>query len=485
MNFAENKFLIITAAVAVVLSGGLVYYGMTISTEIEETHQQERQDVMRDIKQFGRGTPANPQTIEQRRARVEAMKAERQQVIEDTITFNRRPDAYVIPELTLRAEGGKTKPALPFVEQVWVNNGLYFDFVQAYFAQLDKEVAALQPAALPTEQEIQAEATKVQKVLNRLHFRERRETGGAAPSRRSGDGISDEAYQKAYERMRLLKAQQGNVYADINSFDLLTFVRRQMVTTLPPEQIWQAHLSMWVSSDIVDAINQTVEEVYQSENVSPAHRGVPRSPVKRLVSIRLERTAAATPRETRRRDVEPDDYSYGPPASSYGPAPSYSPRRGGDAPTATGAETLTQRTTTEEYNVIHYEFTVIMPHRYVPVLQQKLLGLNYHTILEQDISLVTANSQADEMYYYGTEPVREVTFSCELLLLSDWVRGTFREGDDGQGQWVYPPLMPISVMEGLTADQQRPTDEDLIEGQLPRPWDPSWRPREESRGRRR
>jgi hypothetical protein len=126
-----------------------------------------------------------------------------------------------------------------------------------------------------------------------------------------------------------------------------------------------------------------------------------------------------------------------------------------------------------------------MPHRYVPVLQQKLLGLNYHTILEQDISLVTANSQADEMYYYGTEPVREVTFSCELLLLSDWVRGTFREGDDGQGRWVYPPLMPISVMEGLTADQQRPTDEDLIEGQLPRPWDPSWHPREESRGSRR
>ncbi len=481
MNFAENKFLIITAAVAVVLAGGLVYYGMTISSEIEETHQEERQDVMRDVKQFGRGTPANPQTIEQRRARVEAMKKERQQVIESTITFNRRPEAYVIPELTLRAEGGKTQPALPFVEQVWVNNGLYFDFVQAYFAQLDEEMAALKPAALPTEQEIQGEAVKVQKVLNRLNFR--RDGSATRPASARDEGISDEAYQKAYARMRLLKAQQGNVYVDINSFDLLTFVRRQMVTTLPPEQIWQAHLSMWVSSDIVDAINQTVEEVYQSENVSPAQRGVPRSPVKRLVSIQLERTAAATRREPSRRDTEPDDYQYGPPAS-YGPPAQKYDRQSSGGPTATGAETLTQRTTTEKYNVVHYEFTVIMPHRYVPVLQQKLMGLNYHTILEQDISLVEANSQADERYYYGTEPVRKVTFSCELLLLSDWVRGTFREGDDGQGQWVYPPLMPISVMESrLASDQQRQTDEDLIEGQLPRPWDPSWRPDEKRRRR--
>lgn len=477
MNFAENKFLIITAAVAVVLAGGLVYYGMTISSEIEETHQEERQDVMRDVKQFGRGTPANPQTIEQRRARVEAMKKERQQVIESTITFNRRPEAYVIPELTLRAEGGKTQPALPFVEQVWVNNGLYFDFVQAYFAQLDEEMAALKPAALPTEQEIQGEAVKVQKVLNRLNFR--RDGSATRPASARDEGISDEAYQKAYARMRLLKAQQGNVYVDINSFDLLTFVRRQMVTTLPPEQIWQAHLSMWVSSDIVDAINQTVEEVYQNENVTPAQRGVPRSPVKRLVSIRLERDTT-TVRDTKtEHEDEWSDY-YGNPRDR-----GRSVRRETPSSSRTpGAETLTQRATTEKYNVIHYEFTVIMPHRYVPVLQQKLMGLNYHTILEQDISLVEANSQADERYYYGTEPVRKVTFSGELLLLSDWVRGTFREGDDGQGQWVYPPLMPISVMESrLTSDQQRQTDEDLIEGQLPRPWDPSWRPDEKRRRR--
>lgn len=138
------------------------------------------------------------------------------------------------------------------------------------------------------------------------------------------------------------------------------------------------------------------------------------------------------------------------------------------------AATLSERASQPLYNVVRYSFTVIMPTRYVPVLQSKLVSLNYHTILNQDIAPVSATAEGTGVYYYGTEPVRQVTFTGELLLLSDWVRGTW---DEDAETWTHLPLMPISVMQSeLQPAQLRPTDQQLIEGRLPRPWDPSYTP---------
>lgn len=484
MNFAENKFLIITAAVALVLCGGLVYYGMSISSQIEEEQVTPRAKLMSDITRYTRRQPANPTTIEQRRKRVDAMTAQREAVAEASIQFNRRPGAYVVPELTLQASGGQEVPALPFAESVWERNGLYLSFVEAFFSHLDRQAAALKPASLPSEKEIAEEAARIQKVLNRQNIRN---IGAASPAgamqnnvRTTGElQISDQALSEAAQTLRLRKAQTGNVYVSTDSFDTLTFVRSVGVTGVPASEIWQAHLSMWLASDITEAIHQTIADVYQRENLPPDQRHVLRSPVKRLVKVQLgEAILEASPTgmsdpysNMGGRIVDPEMGRGGRPRRSSRPTAS----RETKLPVA---ETLTQRVSSPMYNVVNYSVTLHMPQRYLPILQEKLIALNYHTILEQTIEPLPADWQTGG-YYYGTEPVQQIVISGELLLLSDWVRGTWQDGERGQeGQWVYPPLMPVSVMEAeFSAAQQRETDKNLIAGELPRPWDPTWTPK--------
>ncbi|MBS3820462.1 MAG: hypothetical protein GVY16_11480 [Planctomycetes bacterium] len=496
MNLAENKFLIITVAVAVVLAGGLIYYGTTISSTIEKEQVAQRKSVMSSMPRFASGTPANRKTIEAKKQRVAAMKKQRRKVIESDIEFNRREDAYVIPELTLKAEGNAKRPALPFAESVWDRNGLYFDFVNAYFAQLDEQVASMRPAALPTAEQIQAEAAKIQKVLDRQRLRETKTDPDAPSGRRPGsptghytagrsstvtasDEASEEAIDKATQQLRLQQARRGDIYVDINSFDLM-FVRNAMVTDLPAARIWDAHLAMWVSADVVDAIEQTIAEVYRVEKVPEDRRSVLTSPVKRLVSVMLDRDG-----ETTRRKSTPDVRG-GMPRAATGRAR----WREDDRP---AAATLSQRITQPMYSVVPYTFTVIMPTRHLPLLQKKLIGLNYHTVLNIDIQPVDPTADATGLYYYGTEPVGQVIVHGELLLLSDWVRGTWQQpqrtsrgAETEEGTWLRPPLMPVSVMKDrLQPVQRRETDTDLIEGKLPRPWDPAWTPPETTTGRSR
>ena len=63
-----------------------------------------------------------------------------------------------------------------------------------------------------------------------------------------------------------------------------------------------------------------------------------------------------------------------------------------------------------------------------------------------------------ELYYYGADPVLEVTLYGELLLLTSWERGTV---DDETEEWVLPPLMPDEVLasiQGRTEDAMREED---------------------------
>ena len=70
------------------------------------------------------------------------------------------------------------------------------------------------------------------------------------------------------------------------------------------------------------------------------------------------------------------------------------------------------------------------------------------------------------LYYYGTEPVMQVTIKGELLLLTGWERGTADPNTPGKFLDKYPPLVPTEMLQ-----QQFP----------PGPGNPALRPEDAAR----
>jgi len=116
------------------------------------------------------------------------------------------------------------------------------------------------------------------------------------------------------------------------------------------------------------------------------------------------------------------------------------------------AENLTQRVSGPRHDVKHYRFTVIMDTRWLPKLLKNLLARNHHTVL--DLSVEAVDHDEADPHYYGTDPVMAVTITGELLLLTDWERGTWlRDPKTGKGGWSkeFPPIMPEQVLQELRA----------------------------------
>ena len=132
-------------------------------------------------------------------------------------------------------------------------------------------------------------------------------------------------------------------------------------------------------------------------------------------------------------------------------------------------DTLTQHIANPVFDVVNYSFTVVMPTRFLPVLEENLMKQNYHVILNEQISRVTEDDQTktNELYYYGADPVRKVTIEAQLLLLADWTRGQW---DAKNKKWLRFPLMPLEEMQILSPGALRNEDRKLIDEKLPMPW---------------
>ena len=97
------------------------------------------------------------------------------------------------------------------------------------------------------------------------------------------------------------------------------------------------------------------------------------------------------------------------------------PTAGGREPTARRSriDNLTRRLCTRQYDVIHYTVTLIMSTPHVLSLQRNLMARNFHTVLSIELADLTGlASKLNPLYYYGTEPVMQVTLRGELLLLT-------------------------------------------------------------------
>ena len=481
----ENMFVVVLIGATVVLVGALLPWGFSIDEKIEDEEMAERAALSSQIQNLSRPNFNNQDTIAAAQAGVSDLNSALADVCHENVKWNRRN--FEVVSLELPSKAG-TCSVLPFPTEVWKRYLLAYPFVAKSHMRLDALLALLKPTTLPTEVEINKEATKWQRRMDRDEQIRRKkldvakavakkgpragdrlgledEMGMMMPgvrrgSARTGAGdirLSNEAIQEAQENLKLRKAQQGWIYATKDSLDIMfpkTFSR-----DLTPEQVWKTQLSLWVQTDILQAIRQTIVDEMKLQNLMVHERNVIRSPIKRLgrivVGAQADTVTTAAPMD----DMMMDEMLY---------KGSKKSRKKDTDIVAVKPLTLTRNSDNTLFDVVNYSFTVLMPTRYIPALQANLLKRNYHVILNQQIhksleeKTTTTRPGADvaDLYYYGTESVRWVTFTGQLLLLTDWVRGKY---DYKEKKWFYEPLMPLDVLKTLPKEAWRSVDRERIE----------------------
>ena len=281
------------------------------------------------------------------------------------------------------------------------------------------------------------------------------------------------AQDLAIQKLKAEKAQKGWIYADAQSmFEAdLSDARRYNDAELFMKQV-----SLWVQKDIVDAINRTNEQAHRevARIAAGSEQGVAASAVKRLISINVrgfvvaKASSTGATRGEHRFGARRGGGRFGAPAVSQDSAAGVSLEYlcpGGEVIGL--VPKLTGRNCNTLYDVVHYDFTVIMPVRYLPVLYQNLMMENFHTILDVQIEnpYLASNTGAgrtrgagtaedQQLYYYGNESVMRVSIVGEMVLLTDWIRGKW---DDEKKQWDedFPPLMPVDLLKQI--NQINPT----------------------------
>lgn len=518
MNFVrQHLFYIILGAVTLVLIGSLFFFSRNNQAAIEEA-MDSRSQVTATISSLGRAPYHNEQTNQVQAEYNARFNEELQDVRSLAVTYNKKD--YSVPELPKLSISGQpveTYPALPFRGDVWNQNQGYFYFVEEYFKRLDALQNILGATEVPSEQEINNEAVRQEAILQYRRMVEEKKAaletetadefpsqpgserrdgmsrpsmsssrgstrrgeprGGSTPSRSdSQQQVSPEALDIATRNMTLEKANQGVIYASEESFNPI-FIRGVTPPSIELSKIWDAQMSLWLQEDICHAIRLTIEETLQEDGKNLSNGSVMDSPIKRVVSIRMQHSQAAG-----------NDASMG---GGRGGRVMPRGREGADVGRSQ-ATSLTGRTDNQMYNVVRYTLVLRMPARYVQRLIQNLARRNYHVVLNQQIfnpdktfagpdrsgggGLSSGRAGSGEvvdesLYYYGVEPVCEVEIEGEMLMLADWVRGKWNEETR---EWVYPPLMPAEVMQAyLPSSALRPTDQQVINGRIPMPWEPN------------
>ncbi|MFA6133340.1 MAG: hypothetical protein WC869_04905 [Phycisphaerae bacterium] len=468
MKFLKDNIFLIGLAVIVLLGGGgLIAAYMSVSEDVEKS-MAARSQLINNLTQLANGGGVNEAQVTAAEKRVGEIKGEVGKVKEACVEWNR--GRFPVLQLPL-GETGKVIPAFPYDEPNYRDNPLRYAFTEKYLKTLQDILTELHPTRPPTPGEVESLKMQLENQLS-----QQRAAVPATPSGSPGPSLAppdvqQEAQARAIEAGTLKKASAGRIYADRTCLDYC-FTAPSNEVGIPA--LWQAQLNLWVTRDIIDAIKATNEEVLAKK----AKKDVLNSAIKRLVKININENYVlvnpanaagapapvpiAAPRAMPGRGMpsqrsmlerEREDEM----ARQQTAAPAPGVESGGeeaqiqvDSSGQESAVGLTRRGSCKEYDVLYYSFTVIMPTRYLPILERNLLARNYHTIREVQMAspdqAISTSDTAESFYHYGSEPVMSVTLKGELLLLTPWERGTWDE-EKKQFTEKFPPLVPVEVLK--------------------------------------
>ncbi len=397
MEFIRQNIGVVVAGVAcVVLAGLLALVNVKQSGNVDAA-LKDREGTSRTLSSLSRPKTEgsrqvyiNESLIAQQQARVDHNEQSLDAVVLQAQTFN--SENFKIREATV---GGVAVPAFPVDERYEDSSEFVYKLSQAYLTAVDDLLVPLQPAVAPTNEEIEA---RVDAERERLSY-----TPKYRAMQEAGESLTDIARQNVREDLRLRAAQGKRIYA---SPEAVGRVFAEPRPDIPFDMFWRAQISLWVMDDVLTVIKELNESV--TEDITDRDVMVSDSAVRILQSINVD--------------------------------PNYVGEQG-------GKQTLTQRGSDLQHDVIHYGFTVVMPVRYVPELERRLMSRNYHTILNATMTRYI-DSQTGE-YDLGPEPLMQVTFQGEFLFLTSWERD----------------LMPEGILRTIPKTAWRPEDQKRLSSQ--------------------
>lgn len=475
----QNLFLVIVGGVLIVGSGVLLAMKYQKADQ-EDQMMREPRGLVEDIRRIPTGSIIKlseksgelPQQIKELKARLDELKDEDEKVKSGCIEWNVR--TYKVLQMRTKTRDKEVSvDAFPNVDQFKNAGNLCLLFKNTYRTALENLQASMSPVAPITQEEVDAEinlhlvrlqqdaaleAARQRKLSSKPAADSEGEKDHRVHAVRSEGGpaldFGAQARDKAVKTLMLRQATRKGNQIYINPGALESVFANWVEPSATATELWQAQLNLWVQGDIVQAINDANK--YSAELVRAKEPNLLTSAVKRLIKIHVEK-----------------DYCLS--GGSSAPAGGASSGGGGGggyhlgsaepsaAPTGGVTEEaadLTQHFSNKQYDVIHYEFVVVMPARFIPALESCLMQRNFHTILKMEIApLATATETSAGVVtvppYYGPDAVIQVTFKGELLLLTSWERGKYNTTDN---KWDSPPLMPKEVLAGLPTSILRPED---------------------------
>jgi hypothetical protein len=218
------------------------------------------------------------------------------------------------------------------------------------------------------------------------------------------DQLKDEFYEEVRtlpDRERQDRAKKHSVYLDETSLPVSQEIFALQGKPPTENQIWFAQTALWITEDVVNAVNAA----------NKGAKGIPQSPVKHLMSLRIPFGMA----------------QYVLPTAAPG-----APMAGGEAAAAAGTTDAngvtkayhlypTGRVSNDVYDVIHFDLVLRVDFRKIPQVIAELERNRLFTVLTTSVQSVDAQAEYKEVGYdYGNDPVAQVTLQCEALFLRSW-----------------------------------------------------------------
>ncbi len=407
--FRNNLFYVILIAAVLLIGGAMAYLYVGMTADYDE---QFATRIALEKKIKSKNKPVNPKVVDAQREMVEAIEEGGKAVKQHSEGLNRK-EPMAVQNLI-----GEMVPAFPLSTEQFGNIGnLNYAFTEQYIKQLGALVKQLDPTMAPSNAETIRFIEDSRSAIINQHkatMRAAEAAGQKAPAPLTQEQVTEKATEQGKISAILAQSSGGAIYADDSAFDP---VFSAPSTLAGQTDLWMAQINLWVQQDIVKAIAVTNNSALAGADAEKKLT-VSTALVKRLIKI----------------DVSQSYFS------GRGRVPSADSFEEGETIQFQGADTLTGRVTNAEYDVVHYTFTVTMPTRHIPALEAQLQQIPYHAVLKDSFVMTKQNSES--LYYYGPEPVAEVTIEGEMLLLSSWARS----------------LMPIEALGLLPPDALRPED---------------------------
>lgn len=219
------------------------------------------------------------------------------------------------------------------------------------------------------------------------------------------------------EDFRRRRAQSYKCYLEPGALTISPRMDQAAKGAPAVEDIWFSQMSLWIQQDICNAIAR----------MNQKSKTIPTSPVKHLVAATVRQDASMYVVSGGLQPVGPEVAAAPPPMEEFPSEEGASIDDGSGfaapaaaAPAKNYALSPTGRVCNPLYDVVHYEFIVVVDRQLARKFLEMLQYGRFITVLEADMQNIDLAEAVSSGYDYGSRPVVEMRIKCEAMFLRDW-----------------------------------------------------------------